>query len=1059
MNRLSALRRLCGSLLFFGACLWLRAWAAEPPPVAGTVPTNAPSGLPPVVPLSLTNVLSADENKDWLSGSVWQAVPRGRTNDFAGVRVWMEGLIRLRSITAVERSQKFREAVTIPVPATRTNWQTLHLLGGVADDGETAVKVADVVWRYADGTVRHSPLQSGIHFRDWWGPRYEDPRVVADKHSKAVWHGEHDDVRRLGRFLRLYLISLANPETNRVLKSLELVSAKTRATPFFLGLSLDILPRGTRAPDFMDLDDRRPGFTAAQFVTVTEAESGQPVAGAEVVAFLREAAGTDVEAQIRHTVKTDKKGLAILPKGAKPLDSVMVTVRADDYTTAAKTLDAKKDGPIPANFEVKLKRGLLIGGVVLDPDGNPLAATRIQLSQMWRNDPEFQKRMVPDLPSVAIVTDAEGRWQTKQVPAEVLPDLIVIASHPDHLAPYGGVIGEDPSAQARLKALKHEIRMLRGGDVTGVVLGPDEQPLAGALVSVGHQYDQSSRREMTTGADGRFLLRNVRPQLQPVTATAPGYGPASKSVTATTNTVEVTLQLKPSRKLAGVVLNPEGLPVEGAEVRYDPQDWEERQRLNVDWRATTDANGQFEWADAPDRELEVTVFKSGYASKNSVKIKPGDEVNIIRLTRTRKVLGVVGNEETGGPVTRFSVQWAEGDERNLYRWSDSDRNSFEDAEGHFTLDLNDERHNVIRVEADDFEPRQMRLPTPENDHVQVVVLLKPSPTPSGIVVNPAGEPLPGVTVALTDSQLHTELARGQLVRHSGGGLQKTDAQGRFKLRPTLSPGRVVAVSDAGYGEVSWVQFQQTGTVVLQPWGRVEGTVFAKGKPVAGRRLLLSLQRPGAWDSFHAEFNSYQSTSDDEGRFTIEKVPAATCAIVQLLQTSPNSWLHANPTPIEVRPGETTRVEIGNRGATVSGRIDAGNLAAGKTGVQFMVTLGTPFPTPPDGLKGQAEVAAWQQSEAFKEAFRQHRNYNAVPEADGSFQFEGVEPGSYTLNASADWPKPEGKSWERDQLGHVSVPLLVPGENGNPVSTVEIGTLALKPTAPPAQLPEPATGEP
>jgi hypothetical protein len=125
----------------------------------------------------------------------------------------------------------------------------------------------------------------------------------------------------------------------------------------------------------------------------------------------------------------------------------------------------------------------------------------------------------------------------------------------------------------------------------------------------------------------------------------------------------------------------------------------------------------------------------------------------------------------------------------------------------------------------------------------------------------------------------------------------------------------------------------------------------------------------------------------------------------------------------------------------------------------MVTLGTPFPTPPDGLKGQADFAAWQQSDAFKEAFRQHRNYNAVPEADGTFLIEGVEPGSYTLNANADWPKPEGKSWERDQLGHVSVPLVVPGENGNPVSTVEIGTLALIPTVPPAQLPEPATGEP
>lgn len=1057
MNSHSPFRWLRMLLLFLLAGRGLDVRAAEGAQEKDLRSTNPAVALPAAFPLTLTNVLAAAENRDWLEEPVWQAPPRGRTNDFAGVRFWVEGLVQLHS-PAAERGRRFRESVSIPVPATKTNWQTLHLLGGVAGEVESSAKVADVVWRYSDGTVRRTPLQYEIHLRDWWGRRYEDPQVVADKHSKAVWHGDHPAARQHGKFLRLYLTSLANPDTNRVLRSLDLVSAKTRATPLVLGLTLDVLPRGVRAPDFVDLDDQRPGFSGAQFVTVTDEETGKPVAGAEVVGGLREGVGTDREAHVEHTVRTDAKGLAVLPKGAAPLDRLALRIQSEEHALTTKTLDAKKDGLIPPNIGVKLKRGLLLGGIVKDPDGQPLPAAKVRLSQIWRNAEDINKPGRAEFASQELTTDSEGRWQTRKVPAEVLPNLLVAAEHPDHLSPYGSVVGDNPAQLAALKALKFEIQMIRGGDVAGAVVGPEDAPISGASVSIGNRHDRSSFREATTGSDGRFLLQNVRPEVQPVTATAPGFGPASKSVTPGTNTVEVTLKLKPARKLAGVVLNPEGVPVQGAEIRYDPEDWEERQRLNLDWRTESDAGGQFEWADAPDRELQVTVTKQGFAAKLHVTLKPGDEVNIIRLTRVRKVLGVVGNEDTGEPVTKFTVQWAVGDAVNFHTWSDSNRKEFNDPEGHFTFELDEERHNVIRVEADDFAPRQVYLPVAKDDQVQVVVLLKPSPQPDGVVVNPAGEPQAGVSVALTGGQNHLQMARGRLTSFSGAGVQVTDAQGRFKLRPNVNPGRVVAVSEGGYGEAPWAQFQQEPVVVLRPWGRIEGTIYSKGKPIAGRKVLLTLQRPGSFDNFHTDFSSYQATSDEQGKFVIEQVPPARCALVQLVQTSPNSWLHANPTPVEVLSGETTVVELGLRGASVSGRIEAGSLLADKPRAQIMVTLSTPYPQLPEGLKDQAAIAAWYQSEAFKEASQRVRNYNAVPEPDGSFSLEGIEPGSYTLTASANWPKPEGRPWERDELGQFSQPLLVPDNEVGARPAIDVGTLVLKPTPPPPTVPN-APAEP
>ena len=71
-----------------------RGRGADVVPLAGAAAqTNAPvaAKLPPVTPLTLTNLLVAPENRDWQAQGLWQTVPHGRTNDFAGVRFWLEG--------------------------------------------------------------------------------------------------------------------------------------------------------------------------------------------------------------------------------------------------------------------------------------------------------------------------------------------------------------------------------------------------------------------------------------------------------------------------------------------------------------------------------------------------------------------------------------------------------------------------------------------------------------------------------------------------------------------------------------------------------------------------------------------------------------------------------------------------------------------------------------------------------------------------------------------------------------------------------------------------------
>jgi hypothetical protein len=74
--------------------------------------------------------------------------------------------------------------------------------------------------------------------------------------------------------------------------------------------------------------------------------------------------------------------LAALARGAAPLDWLTLRIQSEEQTLTTKTLDAEKDGPVPPNVGVNLKRGILLGGIVKDPEGQPLPAARVLLSRI-----------------------------------------------------------------------------------------------------------------------------------------------------------------------------------------------------------------------------------------------------------------------------------------------------------------------------------------------------------------------------------------------------------------------------------------------------------------------------------------------------------------------------------------------------------------------------------------------------------------------------------------------------------------------------------------------------
>ncbi len=1033
-----------------------KARAAEAPTDVGDKPaaTNAPARpkLAPVLPVPLTNILSAAENGEWRKSGVWTAVPSGRTNDFAGVRFWLDGLVQLQGKSSAEQGKKYREKVVLPLPKP-TNFTTLHLLGGTAWADDAGTKFAEVVWRYADGTFRRTPVNYGVHTRDWWGRHYEDPATVADPHSKCVWKGVHPDTSRWGRYPRFYLTSIRNPDTNKVVRSLEFVSAMAKSTWLITGVTLDPLPPGARDTGSGDLDQGRPGLTGTQYVTVLDSATGKPIAGAKVATHGRESVGAPDQSDYDREGIALANGVAAVQKSETGLDQLEVRVDAEGYVGFRKNFDLKKGDVLPPNLEVKLKGGLTIGGIVQDPDGQPLAGAQVSGGASWGN--ESEREIVEKYPfdHRAVTTDADGRWSMKGVPEPLLASLYLNASHPDHVSAGFGARGNEKSEE-QLKKQTHVVKLQRGSEVTGVVLGPDERPFSGATVKGGQRWGGDSKKEVKTGADGRFRLLNLRPDIQPVTATADGYAPASKVVTPGTNAIEITLQLKQGASLKGIVLDPEGNAVVGARLVYEMRDYSASQQNNLEWEGQTDGDGRFEWKSAPEGESEFYVYKQGFGQKRGVKAKAGPEDNIIRLSRIRKVIGVVGDAQTGKPVPRFTVMPATGDGEKLSSWSDSSRKAFSDPEGHFTLDLDEEDHNVIQVGAEDHLPKTSLLPAPQGEFITVTVLLEPGEGPAGVVVDPAGNPVPGAEVALVTKQSHDiNLQRGRLISYGSGKVVRSDEQGRFKLLVAADPRRIVAASEIGYGEATPEEFQQTKTIVLLPWGRIEATVLSGGKPVSDRSYMLSTQ-PQGWGegSLNVQWDGYKAETDAEGKFTMGKVPPGPRGLIRLIQTDANSWAHAQTIPVDVRPGETTVVTLGGTGAVISGHAEATALVSGKEGVRINGGLHTPHPQPPQGLKTPEEFRAWAELPETKEAQKSFRSYTAEFKPDGTFSFDGVPPGEYTLSLMATMKKAGGQPWEMIQLGRFERPVSVPDTAQTAVVPIDLGEMVLQPMPAPGSVP-------
>lgn len=505
-------------------------------------------------------------------------------------------------------------------------------------------------------------------------------------------------------------------------------------------------------------------------------------------------------------------------------------------------------------------------------------------------------------------------------------------------------------------------------------------------------------RRAELGEDLAFEFRGVRPDLTvtvsvDIPTLAPGRSEALDLQPGTRTNCPIPLSQ--GGGIAGQVIDEAGMPVAGATLRASGQRGMMFGGRSPAREATSDAGGAYELRGLSAGDYSVSASLDdwrGGKTDERVEVEDG-------MTRTGTVITMIrGLEITGrvlmadgSPAARVPVRLEqarsgggeEGGRRSF--WGGGNRgperketNTDDDGAFRFAA-LTETAARVVataeQTAADGSESQLVAIAedvAPEGSE-PLELVLRPTLTLAGVVVDDAGEPV---------TEFEVRAAREGYSSRSGAGdgLRKsiTTEDGRFSVAGLSAGTWTVSIRASGYtspeDQTRTVTVPQAGPeprFILERRGSVRGIVVGPGgAPIAGATVARTQNRGG----FGGGWGRRQEgvTSGDDGSFELEDLrPGA-----QSFEASSDDWAKSEPVSVEVIAGETAEglvLEL-RRGGTISGIVrDAeGNPWSGRR-----VTY----------AQGGGPMAMFGGSDT------------ATTDASGSFTFERVPPGNWTVNAS------------------------------------------------------------
>ncbi len=314
-------------------------------------------------------------------------------------------------------------------------------------------------------------------------------------------------------------------------------------------------------------------------------------------------------------------------------------------------------------------------------------------------------------------------------------------------------------------------------------------------------------------------------------------------------------------------------------------------------------------------------------------------------------------------------------------------------------------YHSIRIEAEGYEPAEFLRFHDSLEDVAHDFRLRKAAMLAGIVRGPDGRPLEDVDVTLIGAGFDNPIQSGRLMLGQDVNEPpriRTGPDGRYAFRPQGRRVAIIAIHDSGFAVRSADDPAAAGDLTLAPWGRVEGLVKIGDRPASGETVAGWLRTSSASANL-----PYEATTLASGRFVLDRVAPGRLTIYRRVETEDQGWTQSHTVSLDVKPGETVRLQLGGTGRPVVGRLA---IPEGVKLSQFAVGHGhgslTPVlpepPTPVDFLVFDSEQrAAWWDAFARTPEGRalvedRDRAYAVALRPDGTFRIEDVPAGRYIL---------------------------------------------------------------
>ncbi|MCE9595292.1 MAG: sigma-70 family RNA polymerase sigma factor [Planctomycetes bacterium] len=706
----------------------------------------------------------------------------------------------------------------------------------------------------------------------------------------------------------------------------------TPSAPGFLGsFTEELVKRGATPPNFTLRLYRTDVHAKGRVVD----PDGTPIPHATLVARMWRGA-TDAQGRFELAAPSELRPLTI-------------EAWAPGFVAGALAVDVA--GPAELDgLELRLARGVLLAGRVVDEDGGAVARASVE-SWAIRGDPAL--------------TDAEGRFAFDRAPATL--DWLDLMVHADGFAAL-----KFTQRGWRAPGAEIELVLERGIVVRGRVVDATGSPLEGANVHSGDERWSSDASTATSDELGRFVLQRVRRAETHVGAELEGYLPERVELASS----DVELVLQRGVEARGVVVDELGTPVPGAPVIA---------RVGWDYTDTVtqcDAEGRFVLTAVPDVEgVLLETYPAGWMRAVARFPRDGSEVRLV-LARGGGFAGRVVDAATGKPVTHFRVRFVTpqlepGEERiggYSAEWQEPGL-GFDDPRGIWTT--KNELFAIGAVAGIEIAAHGY------GSHVVARVAATSNPDPEALVIELG--PALGARGRVVDAATGAPIADARVRAHSDRepvafwSTQpsprdvRADARGEFILDDLPDEPLSLFVEAAGFAAKYDGPFEPTPRGGARTIELVHGaSIVGRVADVGGHALADESMRLAAIGVPGESERRWSTTTDAEGHFEFADLSPGRYQVMRELVHESGSVYDGGLT-VEVAGTARVEVELRPKGSLrIEGTVRVANALS--AAVELPHTVGV--------TARRATDLGWR----------------AALATDGRFELDGLEPGAWELDA-------------------------------------------------------------